>query len=140
MTTKLLPLLIIVAILLLPHTSVAEGNKTEPNVQWSPDERARDVAVKTLGATAQASFHFVHLKGAEPLHVHDRHDLTIFIFSGTSTVHFKDYTVSMSPGDLIEIPRGVWHWAENIGQDPTQAYAIFTPPFDGKDRRLEEHP
>ena len=140
MTTKLLPLSIIVAILLSSHMSVAEGNKTGPDVQWSPDELARDVAVKTLGATAQASFHFVHLKGAEPPHIHDRHDLTVFIFAGISVVHFKDRTVSMGPGDLIEIPRGVWHWAENLGHDPTQAYAIFTPPFDGEDRRLEEHP
>ena len=140
MTAKLILLSIIAAILLSPHTSVAEGNKTEPNVQWSPDELARDVAVKNLGATAEASFHFVRLKEAEPPHIHDRHDLTVFIFSGTSTVHFKDHTVSMRPGDLIDIPRGVWHWAENIGKNPTQAYAIFTPPLDGKDRRLQEHP
>ena len=131
---------IIALVSIVPNNSVAESNRTGPNVQWSPDELARDVAVKKLGGTAEASFHFVHLKGAEPPHVHDRHDLTVFIFSGTSIVHFQDCTVSMGPGDLIDIPRGIWHWAENLGKDPTQAYAIFTPPFDGKDRRLEERP
>ena len=140
MNKRLLLLPIIAVIFLSPHASVAEGNKTDPNVQWSADELARDVAVKNLGTTAEASFHFVRLKRAEAPHVHDRHDLTVFIFSGTSTVHFKDRTVSMGPGDLIEIPRGVWHWAENLGKDTTQAYAIFTPPFDGKDRRIVEYP
>ena len=140
MNKRLLLLSTTIIILLLPHASVAEGNKTGTNVQWSTDELARDVAVKNLRATAEASFHFVRLKGAEPPHIHDRHHLTVFIFSGTSVVHFKDHTVSMNPGDLLEIPRGIWHWAENLGQDPTQAYAIFTPPFDGKDRRLQEHP
>ena len=131
---------IIAMVSIAPHMSVAESNRTSPNVQWSADELARDVTVKNLGATAQASFHFVRLKMAEAPHVHDRHDLTVFIFSGTSVVHFKDRTVAMAPGDLLEIPRGVWHWAENLGQDPTHAYAIFSPPFDGKDRRLQEHP
>lgn len=108
-------------------------------MQWTADELSRDIAVKTLRTTPEASFHLIRLKGAEPPHVHDRHDLTVFILSGTSVVHFKDRAVSIEPGELIDIPRGVWHWAENLGQDPTHAYAVFTPPFDGKDRRLEEH-
>jgi mannose-6-phosphate isomerase-like protein (cupin superfamily) len=131
--------LFIALIFLSPHVSAAEGNEPSPNMQWTEDELSRNAAVKTLRTTAEASFHLIRLKGAEPPHVHDRHDLTVFIFSGTSVVHFKDRAVSISQGELIDIPRGVWHWAENIGQDPTHAYAVFTPPFDGKDRRLEEH-
>ena len=130
----------VILIVFSPHVSTAESNPAPTIVQWSAEELTRDVAVKTLRKTEQASFHFVRLNGAEAPHVHDRHDLTVFTFSGQSVVHFKDRTVSMGPGDLIEIPRGVWHWAENIGQAPTQAYAIFTPPFDGKDRRVQEHP
>ena len=129
----------IAIILLSPHTSAADGNEPNQNMQWTADELSRDIVVKTLRTTPEASFHLIRLKGAEPPHVHDRHDLTVFIFSGTSVVHFKDRAVSIRPGELIDIPRGVWHWAENIGQDPTHAYAVFTPPFDGKDRRLEKH-
>tara|TARA_B100001971_G_C18247272_1_gene575292 strand:- start:349 stop:771 length:423 start_codon:yes stop_codon:yes gene_type:complete len=140
MKTRFLLLPVTAVIFLLPHASVAESNKTSPNVQWSQDELTSDVAVKNLRATAEASFHLVRLKGAESPHIHDRHDLTVFILSGTSTVNFKDHAISMGPGDLIKIPRGVLHWAKNIGQDPTQAYAIFTPPFDGKDRRVVEYP
>ena len=131
---------IIAVVSLSSHQSAAKSNQTKPNLQWTPDELSRDVAVKNLGATPEASFHFVRLKGAEKPHFHDRHDLTVFIFSGLSRVHFKDRTVIMGPGHLIEIPRGAWHWAENLGQEPTQAYAIFIPPFDGKDRRLQGQP
>tara|TARA_B100000315_G_scaffold212344_1_gene209666 strand:- start:5695 stop:6117 length:423 start_codon:yes stop_codon:yes gene_type:complete len=140
MKTRFLLLQAIAFIFLLPHMSVAEGNKTGPNVQWSQDELTMDVVVKNLGATAEASFHLVRLKGAEVPHIHDRHDLTVFILAGNSVVNFKDHTVLMGPGDLIKIPQGLWHWAKNIGQNPTKAYAIFTPPFDGKDRRVVEHP
>ena len=131
---------IIAVVSLSPQQSAAEGNEPSPNVQWTTDELARNVAVKTLRTTAEASFHLIRLKGTEPPHVHDHHDLTVFIFSGTSVIHFKDRSVSMGPGELIDIPRGVWHWAENLGHDPTHAYAVFTPPFDGKDRRLEARP
>ena len=141
MINKALLILATVGILsVLSQTSTAENSHTLPSVQWSAEELTRDVAVKTLRKTDHASFHFVRLNGAELPHIHDRHDLTVFTFLGTSVLHFKNRTVSLKPGDLIDIPRGVWHWAENIGQDPTLAYAVFTPPFDGKDRRVVAHP
>ncbi len=133
-------LVILVFIGFSAHTIAAESNPPPTIVKWSAEELTQAVAVKNLSKTKEASFHFVRLKGAESPHIHDRHDLTVFTFSGTSVLHFKDRTVSLKPGDLINIPRGVWHWAENIGQDATLAYAVFTPPYDGKDRRVVNDP
>ncbi len=136
----IIPLNFCIILLLSPLLSAAEGNKIDSNLQWSPQETTRNIAIKNLSVTSNASFHWIRLMGAESPHVHDSHDLTVFIFSGTSAIHFSEKTIMMHPGDLIEIPRGTWHWAENHGPSPTQAYAIFHPPFDGKDKRIQENP
>lgn len=32
------------------------------------------------------------------------------------------------------------HWAENVGPGPSVAYIVFSPAFDGKDRRFVDEP
>jgi mannose-6-phosphate isomerase-like protein (cupin superfamily) len=32
------------------------------------------------------------------------------------------------------VPRGTVHAFRNTGKEPAVSYAIYTPPFDGKDR------
>ena len=69
----------IAAFSLMLSTAGAESNQTGPNVQWSQEDLTREVSVKHLGTTAEASFHFIRLQGAEQPHIHDRHDLTVFV-------------------------------------------------------------
>lgn len=109
-------------------------------IVWSPEESQQDIALKTLRQTPEASFHLIRLKGTERPHVHDHHDLTVFVLSGKARVHFATRSVEVGPLDIIEIPRGHMHWAENISPGPSVVYVIFTPPFDGKDHRLIETP
>jgi mannose-6-phosphate isomerase-like protein (cupin superfamily) len=51
-------------------------------------------------------------------------------------MHLADRVIDVGPGDVIDVPRGVVHWAENVGDGASEAYAVFAPPFDGKDRRF----
>ncbi len=105
-------------------------------VEWSAEEKAKEVSIRNLGENAHASFHLVRLSGAEKPHVHDFHDGTVFLLKGKARVYFEEKVIEMKPGDLLQIPKGRMHWARNLTPDATEAYVVFTPPFDGKDYRL----
>ena len=75
------------------------------------------------------------MRGQEFPHFHDHHDLSVSVLSGKGIVHFKDHDVVITPGDVIFIPRGTFHWAENTDPDASVVFAVFSPPFDGKDKR-----
>jgi mannose-6-phosphate isomerase-like protein (cupin superfamily) len=104
---------------------------------WTEEELKMELAIRHLRRTEQLSFHRVRALGAEKPHVHDRHDLTVFVLSGSVLVHLGDQTVRARAGDVIDIPKGVPHWVENEnGAAASEAFNVFSPPFDGKDRRF----
>lgn len=103
---------------------------------WTQRELAMPIARREVRRTDEASHHIVRLAGAETPHVHDRHDLTVFVLSGKVRVHMADSVWIMQPGDVAQIPHGLTHHAEHIGPgDASEAYVVITPPFDGKDSR-----
>jgi mannose-6-phosphate isomerase-like protein (cupin superfamily) len=48
-------------------------------------------------------------------------------------------TRPIGPHSIVHVPRGVTHSMRNTEKTPLIGYAIFTPPFDGKDRVLVEY-
>lgn len=114
---------------------IVSPDETVTEIRWSKEELRRDVAVKFLTKTNEASLHLVRLRGAEKPHVHDRHDLTVFVLKGKARLHLAGRTSVVKKGDLIVIPRGTVHWAESKSHESTEAYAVFSPPFDGEDHR-----
>jgi mannose-6-phosphate isomerase-like protein (cupin superfamily) len=46
----------------------------------------------------------------------------------------------VGPHSVIYIPRGTPHSMRNTSGHPSAAYAVFVPPFDGKDRVPVEEP
>lgn len=111
-----------------------------PDVAWTDEELGKDVAIKTVRQTDAASYHVVRLLKAEKPHVHDRSDLTVFVLSGSVNMHFVGRVVPVGPGQVIDVPKGAFHWAENASAEPSFAYVVFTPAFDGKDRRFVNDP
>ena len=107
---------------------------------WTDDELSKDVALHTVRQTDAASYHVVRLLRAEKPHVHDRSDLTVYVLSGAVNMHIGGRVVAVAPGDVIDVPKGVAHWAENASQGPSYAYVVFAPAFDGKDRRPVDDP
>ena len=88
--------------------------------------------MRNLKTSSGASYHLIRLSDAEKPHTHDTHDLTVFILKGKAEMHLGTHTASVEKGDVVEIPRGTLHWAE-CRTDSCMAYAVFTPPSDGKD-------
>lgn len=107
-------------------------------MEWTQEEQDKNIAIKHLKRTDTISAHLVRVKGQEPPHVHDKHDLIVTVISGQSVLHLADKTVSLNPGDVVLISKGEFHWVENVGADASLAHVVFTPPFDGKDRRIVE--
>ncbi|MCB1866659.1 MAG: cupin domain-containing protein [Chromatiales bacterium] len=102
---------------------------------WSAAQLAAPIALRELHRTEAASAHLIRLATRESPHAHDRHDLTVVAIRGDTVLHLADRDVALRPGDSAFIPRGVFHWAENVGAGPALAFVVFSPAFDGKDRR-----
>lgn len=111
-----------------------------PAITWTDEELAKDVALRTVRQTDAASYHVVRLLRAEKPHAHDRSDLTVFVLSGAVNMHLGTRVIPVGPGQVIDIPKGVPHWAENTSADPSFAFVVFAPAFDGKDRRPVDDP
>lgn len=116
------------------------ANGPIPAPEWSAEEQGKEVALKTLRGAGDSSHHLVRLAKAEKPHVHDRSDLAVFVLSGPVRMHLGDRVFPVGPGDVVDIPKGTPHWAENAGDGPSFAYVVFSPAFDGKDRRFLDAP
>ena len=127
--------LVVCALQKFQRGTVISPEKGFSRIEWTKEEKAQDLGVRTIRQTKQASYHLIRLKGVEKPHVHDTHDLVVFILSGNGIIHFDKHSTKIKPGDVIEIPQGEIHWGENTGSLPCELYAVFTPPFDGKDHR-----
>ena len=108
-----------------------EGELKE--IEWNEWELVKDPIKRDVAKSPMASCHIFRLQTAEPAHTHDSHELIAVILKGTGKVHFDDQTFSIQKGDVTHIPAGVPHWVENTGTEPLEAYAVFIPPYDGKD-------
>ncbi|HEY7163856.1 MAG TPA: cupin domain-containing protein [Candidatus Binatia bacterium] len=92
-----------------------------------------DVRLTTLGQTADASQHIVQIRNREIPHTHNSHDSTVFMLRGHGYLVMDGRRIDLAAGDIIHIPRGVPHYYVNTASDPTVAFVVFSPPFDGKD-------
>ena len=106
------------------------------NIEWTLTQKSQNIALKHLKRTKEISTHIIRLKGQEKPHYHDRHSLQVLILSGKSQIHFKDHTVLLEKGDMVIIPKGTFHWAENLSKEASIVLATYSPAFDGKDKRL----
>lgn len=111
-------------------------NKGYQNVVWSDAEKQQNIAIKHLARSKYSSSHLLRIKGAELPHYHDEHDLTVTIVSGKSVLHFKNHEVVLKAGDVVNIAKGTYHWAENVDSEASVVFATFSPPYKGKDKRL----
>jgi mannose-6-phosphate isomerase-like protein (cupin superfamily) len=49
-------------------------------------------------------------------------------------MRLRDEARPVGPGAILYVPRGTVHAFRNESREPAAAYAIYLPPFDGKDR------
>jgi mannose-6-phosphate isomerase-like protein (cupin superfamily) len=103
---------------------VAAENPLGPN---------ENIKITTLGQGQSVSHHIIQIRDREAPHAHKAHDGTVMVISGRGYLMLSDKRIELSAGDIVYIPRGAVHYYVNIGVDPTVAFVVFSPPFDGKD-------
>jgi mannose-6-phosphate isomerase-like protein (cupin superfamily) len=64
---------------------------------------------KVIAALNGQEVKLVKLKGEFVWHRHDREDELFLVWKGEFNVEFRDHTVTLRPGELIVVPRGVEH-------------------------------
>ncbi len=92
-----------------------------------------DVGVVNLGSTAWVSHHIVVVRTEETPHYHRFHDLTVAVLRGEGILNVEQRKISLKAGDVVHINRGTPHFFRNTGSEPSVAFVVFSPPFDGRD-------
>lgn len=87
-----------------------------------------------VGRDAGSSHHVVTIRDRESPHRHDTHDLFVVMLRGHGTMRLGDETRPVGEGSILYVPRATVHAFTNLSGEPAIAYAIYFPPFDGKDR------
>ena len=99
-----------------------------------PLEPGKDFQVTEIGRDASSSHHLVWIVDREQPHRHDTHDLFVVMLRGSGTMRLGAETRPVGPGSILYVPRGTPHAFTNLSGAPAAAYAVYAPPFDGKDR------
>ena len=99
-----------------------------------PLEPGKNFQVTELGRDAASSQHLVWIVDREQPHRHDTHDLFVVMLRGWGTLRIGSETKPVGPGSILYIPRATPHAFTNLSGAPAASYAIYFPPFDGKDR------
>jgi mannose-6-phosphate isomerase-like protein (cupin superfamily) len=92
------------------------------------------LAVQEVGRDAHTSHHLVTIRDCEEPHRHERHDLIVVVLRGRGEMRLGADTRAVGEGSILYVPRGAVHAFCNRADGPAVAYAIYAPPFDGRDR------
>jgi len=92
-----------------------------------------NIKVTTVGQAESVSHHIVQIRDRESPHIHKMHDGTVVMMKGRGYLMMENRRMDLSAGDVVFIPRGVVHYYVNSASEPTVAFVIYSPPFDGKD-------
>ncbi|OGR83258.1 MAG: hypothetical protein A2901_08340 [Elusimicrobia bacterium RIFCSPLOWO2_01_FULL_54_10] len=109
-------------------------SKTLDRLKWENSvQPGEDISKALILEMDNASSHLIQIRGSEKRHSHDLHDLTVILQSGRGRMFMGNSSVSVGPGAVIFIPRGLAHYFVNGSAEPASAIAIYSPAFDGKD-------
>jgi quercetin dioxygenase-like cupin family protein len=60
-------------------------------------------------------------------HIHDREDETFYLHQGTLSIQVGDKALLASPGDVVQLPRGVMHCFQNTGNVNAKFLIVAAP-------------
>jgi mannose-6-phosphate isomerase-like protein (cupin superfamily) len=79
---------------------------------------------KVVGELNGQEVKVVKVKGVFPWHHHEKEDEMFMVWRGTFRVEFRDRVVTLNPGQLVIVPRGVEH---RTAADEEAEVMIFEP-------------
>lgn len=75
------------------------------------------------------------IRDREKPHLHEQHDLLVYLHRGQGVLNTPHGKTELSPGDWTSISRRTPHQFINTGDGPARAVVIRTPPPEGRDYR-----
>ena len=99
----------------------------------NPLGASENIKIITLGQGPGVSHHLVQVRDREKPHLHKLHDGTVIMVNGQGYLMMENRRIDLSASDIVYIPRGTVHYFVNTASEPTIAFVVFSPPFDGKD-------
>ncbi len=115
----------------------AEVNKV---LAENPLGASENIKITTLGQGQGVSHHLVQVRDREKPHIHKIHDGTVVMVKGRGYLMLENRRIDLSVGDIVYIPRNAVNYFVNTASEPTVAFVVFSPPFDGKDTVPMEKP
>jgi mannose-6-phosphate isomerase-like protein (cupin superfamily) len=113
------------------------GRKTEALAALAATEplpSGQGFRIREIGRDKHSSHHLVWIRDRETPHRHDRHDLFVVMLRGSGAMRLGSEERPVGQGSVLYVPRGTVHAFRNTSGDVAVSYAIYVPPFDGKDR------
>ncbi len=105
-------------------------------VKENPIGENENIKVTPLFKNQDSSHFIIQIRDREKPHIHETHDLTVIVKKGKGILHLGKDELPMKRSDIAFIPKGVSHYFVNTDSEPSVAYVIFTPFYDGKDMKL----
>jgi mannose-6-phosphate isomerase-like protein (cupin superfamily) len=88
--------------------------------------------------SAEVSSFVIFVKKEVKMHKHNEHAEHVFVLAGTADMTLGEKTFPIKKGDVIFIPKGVFHSVKTTSKIPLKVVSVQAPFFDGKDRILKE--
>jgi mannose-6-phosphate isomerase-like protein (cupin superfamily) len=111
--------------------ATVELNMLAARVRLAPGQDFRMIELARDKGTSQ---HLVAIRKAEVPHRHERHDLLVVMLRGYGSMNIAGQQKPVGEGSILYVPRGAVHAFRNESPEPAVSYAVYLPPFDGKDR------
>jgi len=82
---------------------------TKINLEEKFGQFAEHWRPKVIASLNGQEVKLIKVKGEFPWHTHENEDEFFLVLKGEFRVEFRDYVVSMMPGECIVVPRGIEH-------------------------------
>jgi quercetin dioxygenase-like cupin family protein len=97
-----------------------------------------NIRICLVRQSERSSVHLVQVRKGEKPHIHEAHDMSVFVLRGYGEMTIGHETKTIREGDVAHVSAGVRHYFTNRCTSPAVAVVIFSPPFDGKDTKPVE--
>ena len=124
----------------LQYGAEFKQDEIEKVLAENPLGGSENIKITTLGQGQGVSHHLVQVRDREKPHVHKIHDGTVVMVKGGGYLMMENRRIDLSAGDIVYIPRDAAHYFVNTASEPTVAFVVFSPPFDGRDTVPVEKP
>jgi len=103
----------------------------------APAEYENVYVHKVSGDSLTTTF-VIFVKEKVTMHKHEHHSENVYVLEGTAMMQLGEVRQEIKAGDIIFIPKNIWHEVIVTSKTPLKVISVQSPLFDGKDRVLYE--